>query len=71
MLGAKIQEHRQGKKLTQLQLGQMIGVGQSTIAMYERGEIAPTARRLPLLAQALGVDVGELFALPESHRQIP
>lgn len=62
MLGQTIQTHREKKNLTQAQLGILIGVGQSTIAMYERGKLAPSSRRLPKLSAALGIEPGELVA---------
>lgn len=55
MLGTKIKEHRIRKELTQGQLGDLIGVGQSTIAMYESGKITPSWSCLVKLSTALSV----------------
>lgn len=64
MLGEQIATHRNNKGLTQAQLGRMIGVGQSTVAMYERNAIRPSWRRLEQLTAALDIEVGELFNRP-------
>lgn len=65
MLGAKIKVLREQKNLTQAQLGAIIGVGQSTIAMYECGRLTPPARNIMRLGQALGVQPADLLACVE------
>lgn len=55
MLGEKIATHRNSKGLTQAQLGRLIGVGQSTVAMYECDAIRPSWRRLEKLTAVFGV----------------
>lgn len=41
-----IKEYRKKAKLTQTELGKMIGVGRSTIARYESGEIYPSQKMM-------------------------
>jgi len=61
MLGEKIKALRDEKELTQKELGALVGVGQTTILMYEKGEITPSSVRLLRLANALDVQSSELL----------
>lgn len=51
---------RTAKSLTQKQLADMAGVSQDTIHRYERGGARLSARTLPKIARALGMDPREL-----------
>ena len=53
--GTKIRELRQGLGLTQAELAEAAGVGDSTIRGYESGTNAPRRRPLEALAARLGV----------------
>lgn len=57
----KIKAQRQAKNLTQAQLGKTLGVGASTVAMWEMGEAMPRAGKLAALAEALDCTIDELF----------
>lgn len=58
----RLRQLREWRQLTQTQLGDLVGVGQSTIGNYEAGIRWPKLNReLPVLADALGVPVHELF----------
>ncbi len=61
MLGEKIKTLRDQKELTQSALGALVGVGQTTILMYEKGKLTPSPIRLIRLAQALDVQSSELL----------
>lgn len=61
MLGQTIQKHRMSKQLTQEQLGSFIGVGQSTIAMYENDHLVPPTKKILRLADVLDVPPRDLF----------
>lgn len=52
---------RQQRGLTQQQLADLLGLDQARISAYEVGRKTPPTQRLPLIARALGVEVGELF----------
>lgn len=47
--------------LTQRELAEQLRVRQPSVAMWETGLTMPRADRLPALARALHVNVGELF----------
>ena len=38
-----------------------MGVGQTTVSMWENEAALPKARQIPLLAEVLGVPIGDLF----------
>jgi len=61
MLGTKIQEIRKRKKLTQEMLADEVGIDPKSISKIENGNNYPSAETLTSIAQALGVDVYELF----------
>ncbi len=60
----KIKELRLAAGLTQMQLAKMMDVSQSTVVGWEQGSYPP-AKKLPALAEALGVTINDLYK-PES-----
>lgn len=60
-----IKKYRKEAHLTQTELGKRIGVGLSTIARYESGEITPTTERLKILSKELNHDF--FIDLVKSH----
>ena len=50
--------------MTQEDLAARLGVDRSTVTQWETGARTPTTDRLPLLAQALGCGIAELFSPP-------
>ena len=55
---------REKSGLTQKQLGQQLGIGQSTVAMWETDLSKPRADKLPELAKILGCTIDELYGTP-------
>lgn len=61
-IGQKIQELRIEKGLTLEDLGNMVGVGKSTVRKWENGMIANMRRdKIELLSDALGVSIPYLM----------
>ena len=60
-LGHRIRELRLQNSMSQNDLGKKIGVPQTTLSGWERGEGCPNAFVLPRLAFALGVTISELI----------
>lgn len=61
--GQKLQMVRKAKGMTIFELSHAAGSTPSTIANYEHGRFRPaTSDRLSRLADALGVEVGDLLA---------
>jgi transcriptional regulator with XRE-family HTH domain len=62
LLGENIRRLRKHRKLTLKELGDLVGYAESTLCEVESGRIAPSSRKLPKLAAALGVGVDDLYA---------
>jgi len=58
-------EHRKARHLSQAKLAEMIGVEQPTVQRWESGKRTPDLGQLGDLADALGIDPGALFKLPD------
>ncbi len=52
---------RKKKGLTQIETARLLGVGQSSVSMWEKGESTPRADLLPKIADVLGCTIDELF----------
>ena len=59
--GATIKALREGRKLTQAQLAEMLGVSSKTISKWETAKGLPDISLLQPLSQALGISVIELM----------
>jgi len=71
-LGQRITYLRKTQGLTQAQLGDALGVSQSTINTYEVGRRRIQVSALPRVAEALGVSVEDLIgATPKSGKRGP
>lgn len=57
----RLYEHRKKAGLTIIELAEKSGVSKSQINLIENGQGNPTILTICLLAQALGVEAGELF----------
>lgn len=60
-LGQKIQNIRKKKRLTQEQFAELIGIDPKNVSKIENGNNYPSSETLTAIANALGVDVYELF----------
>lgn len=59
--GEKLKKHRKEKGMTQKQLAEAIGVGNTTIINYEKGSTYPQDRKVyAKLAEVLGIDADYL-----------
>ena len=57
---------RRSRGLTQAELAQRVGVGENSIARYERNEMTPSLRIGHAIAEVLGVSEAELLRGPQS-----
>jgi transcriptional regulator with XRE-family HTH domain len=64
-LGRRIREIREARGMGVVELGRRIGVSRIQVFRYESG-LRSAAKRLPLIAEALGVEVFELWMPPGS-----
>lgn len=60
-----IKEAREKAGLTQQDLANELGVGQSTVAMWETQKSLPRTDKLPALAKILGCTIDELLKKEE------
>lgn len=58
---SKLKELRKAAKMTQTDLGKILGVSFQTVSMWEKGKTRPRAALLPKVADALGCTVDELL----------
>lgn len=63
----RIRELREQRGLTQQELASSMGVVRNAVTNWEMETTLPKTRQLPLLAEVLGVPIGELFASPTSN----
>ncbi len=63
MLIIRIKERRAELKMTQAQLAELVGVGQSTISEIESGRHQPTIELALLIARALQTSVDNIFEI--------
>lgn len=60
-LGQKIQALRKKRRLTQEQFAEIIGIDPKNVSKIENGNNYPSPETLSAIAEALGVEVYELF----------
>lgn len=65
-VGNRIKEERKKKKLTQQQLGDLVGVKHNTISGYESATNSPEQDTLFKLAKVFEISVDELFPQSET-----
>lgn len=60
-MGAKLAYIRKSKKLSQMKLAELVDMNFNYIGQIERGEANVTIKTMKVLADALDVEVGDLF----------
>ena len=66
-MGNRIRELRKNNGLTMKQLGQQIGLAESTISQYETGKRSPDNETLLKLGEIFGVTVGYILGSEEKE----
>lgn len=61
---------RTAKGLSQVELAEAVGIKQATVSRIEKGVNNPSLDVAERIAQALGVNVVELFGLPELEQTV-
>lgn len=61
LLGRRIRELRKAKKLTQEELAEKVGIGTPNISYFETGKFSPAIETLQKIAEALEVEIYELY----------
>ena len=61
MLGEKIKKYRDEKKMTQMEVAEILGVKPATVSKYEAGTLEPNIESLKKLAELFQISVDELL----------
>ncbi|MBQ8533696.1 MAG: helix-turn-helix transcriptional regulator [Clostridia bacterium] len=61
MLGKKLKELRRAKRLTQAQLGDVLGISASAVGMYEQGRRTPDAETLQKITAYFNVSSDYMY----------
>ena len=61
MLGEKIKKYRDEKKITQVEVAEVLGVKPATVSKYEAGTLEPNIESLKKLAELFEISVDELL----------
>lgn len=69
--GQRLKQIRQGRALTQQELGKLVGVSQRVIAYYEADDAQPPGALLVDLAHALHVTADELLGIEPLKEKVP
>ena len=67
-LGKKIRQLRFKAGLTQEQLAEKLGIGAQSVSKWENAVAMPDITTLPLLAEAFGISIDDLFDLSTEQR---
>lgn len=65
--GELIRQRREGLGLTQVELGERTGIGQSLLSAYENGKARASDENLRLIAAELGIPVESLVVDGPEH----
>lgn len=65
----RVRELREQKKLTQQELGHLVGVSRQSIAAIEKGKFDPTVWLAYDLSRVFGISIEELFDFERSERK--
>lgn len=68
--GTAIATGRRTLNLTQTQLAERLGVAQTAVSQWERGEVAPSIKNILLAADALDLSITDLFVRDEEFVDI-
>lgn len=61
-IGKFISERRKAKKLTQSELGSIVGVSDKSVSKWENGKCMPDLSLFPELCKALGITINDLMS---------
>ena len=67
MIGSRIKDLRKGKKMSQSDLGKIIGVSQTTVTAWETGRAEPSSAYISKLADFFNVSADYLLGRPEKN----
>ncbi|EMY34792.1 XRE family transcriptional regulator [Arthrobacter crystallopoietes BAB-32] len=66
-IGSRIRAARQGQRMTIEQVADSTGLTKGFLSRVERDLTSPSVASLVTLCQVLGISIGDLFTMPETH----
>lgn len=69
-IAEKIAKLRKERKLTQEQLGELLGISGQAVSKWENGSSLPDILLLPDLCSVLGISLDDLLDVPESYKRM-
>ena len=60
-LGEKLKKARKGKKMTQLELAEILGVKTATVCQYEKNVAFPSLPNFKKICETLNLDANDLL----------
>ena len=69
-IGAIIKRARQNKRLTQIELAELVGISRRHVLAIEKGDNYPGLETLYLLIHALGISADQIFRPESVNRSI-
>lgn len=60
-MGPQIEHYRKSKQMSRKQLADAVGVTRNAVWRWENEDTQPTSDKVPVVAEALGVEPGKLF----------
>lgn len=69
VIARNIRYRRMALKMTQAQLGDRVHLGKNAISRREQGNSSVEAEHLPRFAEALGVQLNDLFVAEKFYRE--
>jgi len=67
-LGRRMAERRKELGITQVQLAETLAIAQQTLAHYEGGKVRIAAAALPVIAEALSLDIQALIGAATNRK---
>ncbi len=67
--GDRVRELRRDKQLSQEELAFRAGIHRNYLGGIERGERNPSLKNISAIADALGIDISELFHFKQGRRK--
>jgi transcriptional regulator with XRE-family HTH domain len=67
-VGTRLRTLRRSRRLTLREIAVRAGLSESFLSQLERDQTGATVQSLQRIAQALGVEVSDLFSLQDTHR---
>jgi transcriptional regulator with XRE-family HTH domain len=66
----KIKELRSAKRMSQAELGDIVGVTRAAVQQWERGTTTPSLENLSILARFFDISLAQLLGTPDENESV-